>query len=104
MPASARINAVRKRTVTMRYYHHDNEQGDRVVLAAADWLDLERELDAWRAAGRSATLWWRDDDAVRPTPALDRLLAIAAGVPLALAVIPGPTGAPLAERLVSCPG
>jgi len=73
-------------------------------LATADWADLERELDIWEATGRTATLWWRDDDAVRPTPALDRLLGIAAGVPLALAVIPGRTGAPLAERLVSCPG
>jgi hypothetical protein len=49
-------------------------------------------------------LWWRDDDAVHPTPALDRLLALAAGVPLALAVIPGRAIAPLAQRLHSCPG
>lgn len=49
-------------------------------------------------------MWWRDDDAVRPTPALDRLLDIAAGLPLALAVIPGRADAPLAQRLVSCHG
>ena len=29
--------------------------------------------------GRTVDLWWRDDDAVAPTPALDRLLALARG-------------------------
>jgi hypothetical protein len=52
------------------------------------WDELRRELDAWTAAGRDATLWWRDDDAVAMSPALARLLALADGVPLALAVIP----------------
>jgi hypothetical protein len=73
-------------------------------LATAHWSDLEHELDLWRAAGRTATLWWRDDDAVRPTPALDRLLALAAGLPLALAVIPEPAAGVLAERLAGCSG
>ena len=56
----------------------------------ATWQDLDRELEAWLAAGRTATLWWRDDDATQPTPALARLLALAArfGQPLHLAVIP----------------
>src|SRR4029450_2060394 len=55
------------------------------------WPDLDAELDAWAKAGRRAPLWWRDDDAARTTPALERLLALHArhGVPLALAVIPG---------------
>ncbi|GAB5374718.1 MAG: polysaccharide deacetylase family protein [Acuticoccus sp.] len=39
-------------------------------------------------------MWWRDDDARRPGPRLDRLRAVADGAPLALAVIPeGATGA-----------
>ena len=56
----------------------------------ATWSDLESELGAWSAAGREATLWWRDDDATHPTPALERLLNIAAAnhVPICLAVIP----------------
>ena len=33
-------------------------------------------------------MWWRDDDAAAPCDRLDRLLAIAGEVPLALAVIP----------------
>ena len=54
------------------------------------WDDLDRELDRWQALRRPATLWWRDDDAVEGTPALDRLANLAARhrVPVALAVIP----------------
>ena len=54
------------------------------------WDHLAAELDAWAAAGRIATFWWRDDDATRVTPALQRLLDIASRtrVPVALAVIP----------------
>ena len=65
------------------------------------WAVLERELDAWQQAGRSATFWWRDDDAVAPTPALDRLLDLAAstGAPLALAVIPAAAEDALAAYL-----
>ncbi|HQU66708.1 MAG TPA: polysaccharide deacetylase family protein [Albidovulum sp.] len=60
-----------------------------------------KALDRRAAAGRPARLWWRDDDAVEPTAALDRMLGLARDwqVPLALAVIPEPTGTPLAERL-----
>ncbi len=56
----------------------------------AEWRSLRDELDRWADAGRCATFWWRDDDAARADPALDRLLALAreAAVPLALAVIP----------------
>ncbi len=54
------------------------------------WDALGRELDAWAKAGRTATFWWRDDDAIAYTPALERLLRVAANhhVPVALAVIP----------------
>lgn len=51
---------------------------------------LQRELDRWAEAGQAATLWWRDDDAAAVTPALVRLLGLAEGhgLPLALAVVP----------------
>ena len=54
------------------------------------WPDLACELDAWRDEGRIATLWWRDDDAAAPGPALDRLAGIARehAVTVGLAVIP----------------
>ena len=54
------------------------------------WDAFAAELAAWQAAGRVATFWWRDDDAGRPHPAFDRLLALAAKTeaPLALAVVP----------------
>jgi hypothetical protein len=66
------------------------------------WQPLAAELARWRQAGRVTDFWLRDDDAIEPTAALDRLLALTAShaVPVALAVIPAHTGAPLAERLV----
>ena len=66
-----------------------------------DWSDLDRELDRWAAEGRAASFWWRDDDATRATPSLDRLLALRneAKAPLAIAVIPGRAEPALALRL-----
>ncbi len=69
------------------------------------WRNLSEELDAWAAAGRRATLWWRDDDAVEPSPELARLLALARArdLPLALAVIPARASEALAEWLKADP-
>lgn len=64
-----------------------NERAGRADIGA-EWDDFLAELDAWTAAGRRATLWWRDDDAATMTPALGRLLDLADGAPLALAVVP----------------
>jgi hypothetical protein len=71
----------------------------------ADWDDLTRELDAWHQGGISATFWWRDDDAVRVTPALARLLALseAAEAPVSLAVIPRDADDGLHDRLARQP-
>ena len=63
------------------------------------WGVLAREVGAWREAGREAALWWRDDDAVEPSPALSRLLALRPGCPLGLAVIPAVAKASLAAGL-----
>jgi hypothetical protein len=54
------------------------------------WQPLLRELDRWSADGRQVRIWLRDDDAVAPNPALDRLARTAArfGAPVLLAVIP----------------
>jgi len=54
------------------------------------WNALKEELGRWRSLGREPDFWWRDDDAGKPNPALDRLLALArsSDVPLALAVVP----------------
>ncbi len=53
-------------------------------------LVFELELARWRRASQRAQLWWRDDDARGPTPALDRLLGLATryNAPLTLAVVP----------------
>jgi hypothetical protein len=67
----------------------------------ARWQDLRDEFDAWGETGRCATLWWRDDDAVAPTPALERLLDIAGENPLALAVIPARASSSLTAALAT---
>lgn len=64
-----------------------------------DWSRLTGELDRWQDAGATATFWWRDDDAVEPTPQLERLLRHAGAIPLALAVIPALATQGLADRL-----
>lgn len=73
------------------------------AATAAEWPDLAVELDRWEEAGRSARLWWRDDDAVAPTSQLDRLLSLAGDMPLALAVIPADASPALAVALNPSP-
>ncbi|WP_286238808.1 polysaccharide deacetylase family protein [Neptuniibacter halophilus] len=53
----------------------------------ADWKQLVKELEQWQ---RPLTLWWRDDDVSRDTPALRQLLQLADQyqVPVHLATIP----------------
>ena len=67
----------------------------------AAWPLLDEALK--RLADRQAPLpvWWRDDDAVSHTPALDRLLALARrfDLPLAVAAVPAEADASLAARL-----
>ncbi|WP_293807727.1 polysaccharide deacetylase family protein [uncultured Bosea sp.] len=59
-------------------------------MNATSWQALALELDRWSAAGRRIDLWLRDDDAVAPSPALDRLsdLTERFAAPVLLAVIP----------------
>lgn len=76
-----------------------------MTAATTAWQALATELDAWSAAGQRARLWWRDDDAAAPSPALGRLLDLAAAsrAPLALAVIPSRAEAALAETVMGHP-
>lgn len=65
------------------------------------FADIDRELDTWRALDLAPRFWLRDDDAVEPSPALDRLLDLAGSfeIPLLLAVIPARATDALARRL-----
>lgn len=67
----------------------------------ADWSLLTGELSLWSGAGLAPRLWLRDDDAVAPSKALDRLLGLCDRyeIPLVVAVIPEPTGDELADHL-----
>ncbi|MCJ2093555.1 polysaccharide deacetylase family protein, partial [Methylobacterium sp. J-072] len=64
---------------------------------------LRKTLDEVAARGQRVPFWWRDDDAVAASPALDRLLDLAEAhaVPLLLAAIPARIEPSLGDRLVS---
>jgi hypothetical protein len=70
------------------------------------WAAVDEELARWRDSGREAVVWWRDDDAVDATPALDRLLTLQCTheVPLALAIVPAGATQALATRLSQASG
>ena len=63
--------------------------------------ELTGHFDWFAERGRKVRFWWRDDDAIEPTPALERMLELANrhDVDLALAVIPKDATEALAERL-----
>jgi hypothetical protein len=69
------------------------------------WQGLADELDLWAQAGRSIQLWLRDDDAVAPSPALDRLARLSErfDLPVLLAVIPMLAEPDLAKALKTMP-
>jgi hypothetical protein len=70
------------------------------------WQALDEEAARWQEAGRTAQLWWRDDDAADAGPALDRLLGLhrETGTSLSLAVVPAHATSALADRLAAEPG
>lgn len=74
-------------------------------MSETHWQALSRELDSWRKSGRQLRIWLRDDDAVAPSPALDRLSALAErhGAAVLLAVIPMLAEAELAPALRTLP-
>lgn len=55
-----------------------------------DWSPLRSELALWRRSSQELPIWWRDDDAIAATPALDRLATISTetALPIHVAVIP----------------
>jgi peptidoglycan/xylan/chitin deacetylase (PgdA/CDA1 family) len=69
------------------------------------WNELRKEFARLEGEGRELTFWLRDDDAIGPSAALDRLIAVSHshGVPLALAVIPRDARPELAARLAEEP-
>lgn len=69
------------------------------------WSAVGEEVKRWRDLGLVMPIWWRDDDAIEPTPALDRLLALAEAhdAPIHLAAPPARATEALAERLAASP-
>jgi peptidoglycan/xylan/chitin deacetylase (PgdA/CDA1 family) len=69
------------------------------------WRELETALDAIAQGGKAIRLWWRDDDAGRGDPRLERLLELAErrALPLALAVVPVWLDASAQARIAASP-
>ena len=67
---------------------------------------LRTVLDRAAGAGTQLDVWWRDDDAVVATPALERLLALGRefAIPIAIAAIPTGIQPSLPARLREEPG
>jgi peptidoglycan/xylan/chitin deacetylase (PgdA/CDA1 family) len=70
------------------------------------WRELEAALDAVVRDGKAIRLWWRDDDAGRDDPRLERLLELAErrALPVALAVVPVWLDAGAQARIAASPG
>ena len=70
-----------------------------------DWSPLLEEFHIWRDLGLTLPLWWRDDDAITPTPELARLDALSKSleIPVHLAVIPNQVQTDLAPFVRAAP-
>lgn len=55
-----------------------------------NWDPIKEEIKIWNGEGLCLPFWWRDDDAVKPTPELERLntLSLDLQIPVHIAVIP----------------
>lgn len=75
------------------------------IAMTYDWTPLRAALAACRRDGIALPVWWRDDDAVKATPALDRLseLATRLDLPVHLAIIPAHVQETLADDLAPRP-
>lgn len=71
-----------------------------------DWAPLRRALARARSSRVEVPVWWRDDDAIAPTPALDDLYILSEdlGVPVHLAIIPKYAQTALVACLSERPG
>ncbi len=66
-----------------------------------DWGPLRAGLKNHRASGLALPLWWRDDDAVAATPALETLTRMSSrlSMPVHIAVIPNPADQSLVAHI-----
>lgn len=69
------------------------------------WDDLRTVLHRFDSAENPLPIWWRDDDAIEPTTALDRLGQLSENVdmPVHLAIIPAGATSALADAVAAAP-
>ncbi len=70
-----------------------------------NWQPLQNEFQQWRDVDMILPIWWRDDDAIAPTPALDMLdnIACDTNIPVHLAIIPKLATPALADHIHAMP-
>jgi hypothetical protein len=70
-------------------------------MTTINWQPLTEEFQHWQDADLILPFWWRDDDAVEPTPQFETLIAITTefDMPCHLAVIPKFATSALAKRV-----
>lgn len=70
-----------------------------------DWTPLQNELRIWHDEGLALPLWWRDDDAISHTAALDRMVTLAQQIDMAvhIAVIPKHADQSLVDVVIAEP-
>ncbi len=70
-------------------------------MTQINWQPLTEEFRHWQDAGLTLPFWWRDDDAIEPTPQLEMLIALADTFDMYchLAVIPKFATSALAKRV-----
>ena len=101
-PHGIDLDGARHTVAIVADLHARRGSASRIRQAArTGFAALHAALDDAAACGRAVPFFWRDDDAVTATPALDRLIALAErhAAPLLLAVIPAGVEPALGERL-----
>ena len=83
----------------------EGARAEREDAARDFWDALGEELALWQKAGKRAGFWWRDDDAVAVSPALERLIDLSArhGASVAVAAVPAKLEPSLAPAIAQRP-
>ena len=103
-PHGIDLGGSRRAVAIVEALHAGRESGRHQRPPVRTGLDRVRAaLDDAAAGGRSVPFFWRDDDAVTATPALDRLIDLAAryAAPLLLAAIPAGLEPALGRRIAN---
>jgi len=106
-PHGIDLDGARRTVVLVKTLHEDGRaRRARIPFSDSAFGAVRGALDAVAARGLRVPLFWRDDDAVAGSPALDRLIRLSEshGMPLLLAAIPDGIELSLQRRLETASG